>query len=222
MYRCFLPFMHYNINIVTFNNNIFRIPPYLNDSSYKLLTKTTPIRSMESVIKAADFAAIKHKDQRRKSKSAVPYINHPIGVAKILTSEAKVTDPIVLQAALLHDTVEDTDTTIEEIGDVFGDKVQSIVAEVTDDKSLPKQTRKQLQIDNAHKKSPEAKLVKLADKLYNLRDLDGPDGPPVGWDQSRVEEYFLWAFNVVRGLRGSNACMESELDKLFKRHGIIA
>ena len=176
---------------------------------------------MESVIKAADFAAIKHKDQRRKNKAAVPYINHPIGVAKILTSEGKITDPIILQAALLHDTVEDTDTTIEEIGDVFGDKVQSIVAEVTDDKSLPKQTRKQLQIDNAHKKSPEAKLVKLADKLYNLRDLDGPDGPPVGWDQSRVEEYFLWAFNVVRGLRGSNACMESELDKLFKKHGII-
>merc|ERR1712110_698505 len=110
--------------------------PYLNDSSYKLLTKTNPIPIMESVIKAADFAAIKHKHQRRKNKSAVPYINHPIGVAKILTSEVKVTDPIVLQAALLHDTVEDTDTTIEEIGDVFGDKVQSIVAEVTDDKSL--------------------------------------------------------------------------------------
>ena len=103
---------------------------------------------MESVIKAADFAAIKHKDQRRKNKSAVPYINHPIGVAKILTSEGKVTDPIVLQAALLHDTVEDTDTTIEEIRDAFGDKVQSIVAEVTDDKSLLKQTRKQLQIEN--------------------------------------------------------------------------
>mgnify|MGYP001333600658 CR=1 FL=1 len=123
---------------------------------------------MEAVIKAADFAAIKHKDQRRKNKAAVPYINHPIGVAKILTSEGKITDPIVIQAALLHDTVEETDTTIEEIDDVFGDKIKQIVAEVTDDKNLPKQTRKQIQINTAHKKSPEAKLVKLVLSLNSI------------------------------------------------------
>lgn len=175
---------------------------------------------MEDVMKAADFAARKHKDQRRKNKSATPYINHPIGVANILTSEGKITDPIVIQAALLHDTVEDTDTTIEEIGDVFGDKIKQIVAEVTDDKALPKQTRKQVQIDTAHKKSPEAKLVKLADKLYNLRDLDSVDGTPAGWEEKRVHEYFVWAFNVVKGLRGSNAVMEMELDKIFQKHGI--
>ena len=175
---------------------------------------------MEDVMKAADFAARKHRDQRRKNKSATPYINHPIGVANILTSEGKITDPIVIQAALLHDTVEDTDTTIEEIGDVFGDKIKQIVAEVTDDKSLPKQTRKQVQIDTAHKKSPEAKLVKLADKLYNLRDLDSVDGTPAGWEEKRVHEYFVWAFNVVKGLRGSNAAMEMELDKIFQKHGI--
>ena len=175
---------------------------------------------MEDIVKAADFAARKHKDQRRKNKSETPYINHPIGVAHILTSEAKVTDPIVIQAALLHDTVEDTDTTIEEIGDVFGEKIKQIVAEVTDDKSLPKQTRKQIQIDTAHKKSPEAKLVKLADKLYNLRDLDSPGDVPDGWEEKRVNEYFTWAFNVVKGLRGSNARLENELDKLFKKHGL--
>ena len=175
---------------------------------------------MEDVVKAADFAARKHRDQRRKNKSETPYINHPIGVAHILTSEGKVTDPIVIQAALLHDTVEDTDTTIEEIGDVFGEKIKQIVAEVTDDKSLPKQTRKQVQIDTAHKKSPEAKLVKLADKLYNLRDLDSPDGVPDGWEEKRVTEYFVWAFNVVKGLRGSNAAIELELDKIFQKHGV--
>ena len=175
---------------------------------------------MESVVKAADFAANKHKDQRRKNKSATPYINHPIGVANILTSEGKITDPIVIQAALLHDTVEDTDTTIEEIGDVFGDKIKQIVAEVTDDKNLPKQTRKQIQIDTAHKKSPEAKLVKLADKLHNLRSLDSAEGVPVGWEEKRINEYFIWAFNVVKGLRGTNAMMEKELDKLFQKHGV--
>ena len=175
---------------------------------------------MESVVKAADFAANKHKDQRRKNKSATPYINHPIGVANILTSEGKITDPIVIQAALLHDTVEETDTTIEEIGDVFGDKIKQIVAEVTDDKNLPKQTRKQIQIDTAHKKSPEAKLVKLADKLHNLRSLDSAEGVPVGWEEKRINEYFIWAFNVVKGLRGTNAMMEKELDKLFQKHGV--
>ena len=180
------------------------------------MEKVTSNFDLGILIKCADFAACKHKDQRRKDADETPYINHPIGVANILTSEGKITDPIVIQAALLHDTVEDTDTTIEEIGDVFGDKIKQIVAEVTDDKALPKQTRKQVQIDTAHKKSPEAKLVKLADKLYNLRDLDSVDGTPAGWEEKRVREYFVWAFNVVKGLRGSNVVMEMELDKIFQ------
>merc|ERR1712062_137362 len=192
----------------------------LAQHSVAVSSLTSEKLTMEDVMKAADFAARKHKDQRRKNKSATPYINHPLGVANILTSEGKISDPIVIQAALLHDTVEDTDTTIEEIGDVFGDKIKQIVAEVTDDKALPKQTRKQVQIDTAHKKSPEAKLVKLADKLYNLRDLDSVDGTPAGWEEKRVHEYFVWAFNVVKGLRGSNAAMEMELDKIFQKHGI--
>jgi guanosine-3',5'-bis(diphosphate) 3'-pyrophosphohydrolase len=175
---------------------------------------------MEDVIKAANFAAIKHKDQKRKNKSGTPYINHPIGVANILTSEGGVTDPIVLQAALLHDTVEDTDTSIDEIGEIFGDTVKSIVAEVTDDKSLPKERRKQIQIETASKKSPEAKLVKLADKLHNLRCLDDVDGVPVGWEEERVRQYFEWAYNVVSGLRGSNSNIEKALDEIFKKHGV--
>lgn len=105
-----------------------------------------------------------------------------------MIQEGNVYDPSVIIAALLHDTVEDTDTTFEEIEKHFGEKVKKIVQEVTDDKSLPKQERKRLQVVNASQKSFEAKLVKLADKLYNLRDLEKET--PVGWSADRVDEYF--------------------------------
>ncbi|XP_067829376.1 guanosine-3',5'-bis(diphosphate) 3'-pyrophosphohydrolase MESH1 isoform X1 [Heptranchias perlo] len=126
---------------------------------------------VQQILEAADFAAKKHKNQRRNDPEGTPYINHPLGVSRILSHEAAITDVVVLQAALLHDTVEDTDTTFAEIEEKFGEKVRSIVAEVTDDKSLLKEERKQRQIEHAPHCSREAKLVKLADKLYNLRDL---------------------------------------------------
>ena len=125
----------------------------------------------------------------------------------------------VIQAAILHDTVEDTDTTFTEIENEFGKKVRDIVVEVTDDKSLPKADRKRLQIEHAAGSSDEAKLVKLADKLYNLRDLDS--GAPLGWTTSRVNEYFDWSFKVIEGLRGTNANMENSLDALFKKRGLL-
>uniref|UniRef100_A0A4X2KAS1 Guanosine-3',5'-bis(diphosphate) 3'-pyrophosphohydrolase MESH1 n=1 Tax=Vombatus ursinus TaxID=29139 RepID=A0A4X2KAS1_VOMUR len=124
------------------------------------------------LLEAADFAARKHRKQRRKDPEETPYINHPIGVARILTHEAGVTDITVLQAALLHDTVEDTNTTLEEVEEHFGAEVRGIVDEVTDNKALPKLERKRLQVENASHSSQGAKLVKLADKLYNLRDLN--------------------------------------------------
>lgn len=123
-----------------------------------------------------------------------------------------------IQAAILHDTVEDTDTTFEEIEREFGTQIRNIVAEVTDDKSLPKQTRKQRQIEHAATSSYEAKLVKLADKLYNLRDLER--AAPVGWSGERVKEYFVWAKRVVDGLRGTNKEMEEKLNEIFKRVGV--
>lgn len=135
-------------------------------------------------------------------------------MAHILTSEGNISELAVLQGALLHDTVEDTDTTIEEIEQHFG-----IVAEVTDDKNLPKMERKRLQVENAPKKSREAKLVKLADKLYNLRDLIR--ATPVDWTLERVQEYFVWASKVVEGLRGTNAALEEQLDLLFKQRGVL-
>ncbi|XP_076792711.1 guanosine-3',5'-bis(diphosphate) 3'-pyrophosphohydrolase MESH1 isoform X2 [Arvicanthis niloticus] len=124
------------------------------------------------LLEAADFAAQKHRQQRRKDPEGTPYINHPIGVARILTHEAGITDIAVLQAALLHDTVEDTDTTLDEVELHFGAQVRRLVEEVTDDKTLPKLERKRQQVEQAPHSSPGAKLVKLADKLYNLRDLN--------------------------------------------------
>ncbi|MBN3308916.1 guanosine-3',5'-bis(diphosphate) 3'-pyrophosphohydrolase MESH1 [Amia ocellicauda] len=170
------------------------------------------------LLETVNFAAEKHKNQRRKDPEATPYINHPIGVARILSHECGITDIAVLQAALLHDTVEDTDTTLGELEGVFGGTVARIVQEVTDDKSLPKQERKRLQVMHAPHCSYQAKLVKLADKLYNLRDLNRTT--PTGWTPERVQEYFLWAAEVVRGLRGTNAILEERLQQLFRERGI--
>nr|XP_969942.3 PREDICTED: guanosine-3',5'-bis(diphosphate) 3'-pyrophosphohydrolase MESH1 [Tribolium castaneum] len=170
------------------------------------------------LLKCVNFAAEKHKDQRRKNASKTPYINHPIGVAYILTHEAEIDDLDVLQAALLHDTVEDTATTFEEIEQVFGKRVRDIVEEVTDDKSLPKEERKRLQIEHAPGASHQAKLVKLADKLYNLRDLE--NSAPEGWSEQRIQEYFTWSSKVVAGLRGTNPALERSLDQVFRRNRV--
>ncbi|XP_060767635.1 guanosine-3',5'-bis(diphosphate) 3'-pyrophosphohydrolase MESH1 [Neoarius graeffei] len=170
------------------------------------------------LLETINFSAEKHRNQRRKDPDATPYINHPIGVARILSHEGGITDIEVLQAALLHDTVEDTDTTFEELEAVFGNKVARIVREVTDDKTLPKQERKLQQVNHAPHCSHQAKLVKLADKLYNLRDLNRCT--PVGWTMERVQEYFVWAAQVVKGLRGTNAALEEKLLQLFKERAV--
>lgn len=125
----------------------------------------------------------------------------------------------VIQAALLHDTVEDTKTTFEELEEHFGPTVTHIVKELTDDKSLPKEEQNRLQIERARHSSHQAKLVKLADKLYNLRDIER--AIPRGWSRSRAYEYFLFSKKVVDGLRGTNEGIEKELDKLFRKYGLI-
>ncbi|KAL9897887.1 metazoan SpoT homolog-1 isoform 1-T4 [Glossina fuscipes fuscipes] len=165
------------------------------------------------------FAARKHANQRRKDTKQTPYINHPINVATILSTEAHIGDETVLMAALLHDTVEDTDTTFKEIEDKFGTEICGIVREVTDDKSLAKEERKRLQIENAANCSPEAKLVKLADKLDNLRDLQV--SLPVGWNEERRNEYFVWAKKVIDNLRGTNQYLEDCLDEIFRAAKLI-
>jgi guanosine-3',5'-bis(diphosphate) 3'-pyrophosphohydrolase len=171
------------------------------------------------LLKALAFAAHKHRDQRRKDAGASPYINHPIALADVLVNEGGITDVEVLCAALLHDTVEDTDTQHQELVDAFGPRVARIVAEVSDDKSLSSPERKRLQIEHAPKLSAEAKLVKLADKTCNLRDI--VVRPPAKWDLQRRREYFDWAKQVVDGLRGAPTeemrRLEAAFDAAFAR-----
>src|SRR3954471_6108239 len=159
------------------------------------------------LLKSLAFAAHKHRDQRRKDAEASPYINHPIALADVLVNEGGVTDEEVLCAALLHDTVEDTDTTPEELAEAFGPRIARIVAEVTDDQKLPKAERKRLQVEHAATISREAKLVKLADKICNLRDVAAR--PPAGWSLERRREYFEWAGSVVDRLRGVHPALEA-------------
>lgn len=172
---------------------------------------------MNKIIKATHFASIKHRDQRRKNRRSDPYVNHPIALANVLTNEIKdvVSDNVVV-AAILHDTIEDTETTELEILTEFGPEVLSIVKDVSDDKSLKKDVRKKLQIRNAKNCSYEAKLVKLADKICNLRDF-GADAP-VGWSNERCLEYFYWAKEVVDQLRGTHKELETIFYKEYVGH----
>ena len=133
----------------------------------------------------------------------------------MLVNEGGVTDFEVLCAALLHDTVEDTATTHEELVEAFGPRIARIVAEVTDDKRLPKEERKRLQVEHAPKLSHEARLVKLADKLCNLRDV--AERPPAKWDLARRREYFDWAKRVVDGMRGTHARLEAAFDAAYAK-----
>ena len=164
------------------------------------------------IIRAARFAADKHRNQRRKDADASPYINHPIALADVLANEGDVTDPVVLCGALLHDTIEDTDTTAEELRAVFGEAITSVVLEVTDDKRIKdKAVRKQLQVEHAPHISTQAKLVKLADKICNLRDM--AVSPPAGWSRERKTEYFDWAARVIAGVRGTHPRLEALFDQ---------
>jgi len=169
---------------------------------------------METVLKAAAFAAEKHRNGRRKDVDASPYINHPIQLAYILV-QADIEDPVVLAAALLHDTLEDTNTTHDEIEIVFGHEIANIVSECSDDKSLDKLARKQAQVDHAATISHKAKLVKLADKIANVSDIDG--APPAGWSLERKREYFDWSKKVVDQLRGTHAVLEARFDAEYAK-----
>ncbi len=173
------------------------------------------ISNLEIILKAADFAAVKHKNQRRKGSEGDPYINHPISVARLLIEVGGVEDIEILTAAILHDTVEDTDTTEIEIIELFGQPAASLVMEVTDDKGLEKEERKRLQIAHAPHLSAGAKLVKLADKISNIEDVIS--NPPEDWDCQRRVEYVQWGKDVVAGLRGCSPALEQYFDELCER-----
>ena len=179
------------------------------------MKKDAPEKELALLFRALAFAAHKHRDQRRKDAEASPYINHPIALAEVLAGEGGVTDVEVLAAALLHDTIEDTDTTAGELEAQFGQRITGMVVEVTDDESLPKAEKKRLQIEHAPGLSPGAKLVKLADKICNLRDV--ADRPPAKWELQRRQEYFEWAKRVIDGLRGVHSGLEAAFDAAYRR-----
>ncbi|HEV2287189.1 MAG TPA: HD domain-containing protein [Steroidobacteraceae bacterium] len=170
--------------------------------------------AISRILGAASFAAERHRDQRRKGKDASPYINHPLALASLLAGCGE-RDPTVLMAALLHDTVEDTATTFAELEQAFGPEVAGIVREVTDDKALPKAERKRLQIEHAAHLSRRAMLVKLADKICNLRDI--LVSPPTDWGAQRKREYFDWAKAVVDPMRGVHPRLEALFDEVYAR-----
>jgi len=169
------------------------------------------------ILAAASFAAAVHATHRRKGSAAEPYINHPLEVAQILAEHDAPEAAII--AALLHDTVEDGDNnpepvTLEALAARFGAEVAGIVAEVSDDKSLAKETRKALQISQAPKKSAAAKMVKLADKISNLRAI--VTAPPASWNHARRVEYVGWTGRVAAGLRGVNSELEALFDRTYR------
>jgi GTP diphosphokinase / guanosine-3',5'-bis(diphosphate) 3'-diphosphatase len=178
------------------------------------MTLTNQIMAdLVTFVAAADFAARKHRRQRRKDEDASPSINHTLAVANLLAAEAGIRDAITLCAAVLHDTIEDTHTTATELEQNFGTQISHIVLELTDDKSLPKHVRKQLQIEHAPHLSRHAKSIRLADKICNLRD--DVTSPPVGWSIHRCREYFEWASKVVNGVRGTHPTLESLFDQIY-------
>jgi len=171
------------------------------------------MRDSAALIDAIAFAAHKHRGQLRKDAEKTPYINHPIALVRVLLVEARVTDEKTLLGAVLHDTLEDTETTFDELRERFGRKVAELVVEVSDDKSLLAEERKALQIEHAPHLSKRAKLVKLADKICNLRDVVAH--PPHDWPLTRRRKYFDWAKAVVDGLRGVDRRLESLFDTAY-------
>jgi (p)ppGpp synthase/HD superfamily hydrolase len=170
------------------------------------------MNDMHRVLQAASFAAFKHRGQARKGSQRYPYINHPIAVAELLAGVGGVTDPVILMGAMLHDTVEDTSTTFAELQETFGAEVAELVREVTDDKRLPKEVRKQRQIEHAPGASLKAKILKLGDKSVNVYDVI--HDPPSEWTVMRRREYVEWAVKVVAGCRGVNEALERHFDAL--------
>ena len=176
-----------------------------------------PASAFADILRAAVFAARVHATHRRKGAAGEPYVNHVLEVADILAAHAA--PPAAIIAALLHDTVEDSDQdpepcTLPQIEASFGPEIAGIVAEVSDDKSLPKEVRKGLQIRHAPGASAAAKQVKLADKISNLRSIAA--SPPKGWDHARRLEYVGWAGRVATGLKGSNPALDALFEATYR------
>lgn len=166
-------------------------------------------------LQACIFAANKHDGQIRKDQSGSPYITHPLMVTRDIYQIGGVRETNILIAALLHDTIEDTGTKPNEIQDIFGKSILDIVLEVTDDKSLPKEERKRLQVVHAPDITYPARIIKWGDKIVNCRDI--LDSPPMDWSLQRRQNYFQWSADVLHKMRGTNAPMEAAFDQIVER-----
>jgi (p)ppGpp synthase/HD superfamily hydrolase len=171
------------------------------------------MQSTVLMTRAMEFAAHKHTDQRRKGLRSEPYVNHLAEVARLLADATAGEDPALAAAGLLHDTLEDTNTTLAELEREFGAEIAGLVQEVTDDKSLKEEMRKRLQVETAGKKSAKARLIKIADKTSNLRSILA--SPPSDWSAQRKREYFDWATQVVAQCRGINVQLEELFDRVY-------
>ncbi len=169
-------------------------------------------RDLIVVARALCYSAERHAKQRRKGSRAEPYVNHLAEVALLLAEATDGGDAALVAAGLLHDTIEDTGASEAELAARFGSEIAGIVAEVTDDKSLPRERRKQLQVETAAAKSPRARMIKIADKTSNLRSI--VDSPPTDWDAARRRQYLEWAAAVVEQCRGVNARLEGLFDRV--------
>ena len=165
--------------------------------------------------RAYNFAARYHTDQKRKGAKAEPYINHLTEVALLVSESTGGADPNLVLASVLHDTIEDTKATFEDLVSEFGQDVAQLVQEVTDDKKLPKAERKRLQVKHAPQLSPRARMIKIADKTSNLRSM--MRSPPADWSLERRKRYFAWAKAVVAGARGVNSAIEDAFDAEYER-----
>lgn len=179
---------------------------------------TIPAAPVQRIFAAAKFAAEKHAAQRRKGAASEPYVNHLIEVAQLIAGSSEQLDTNLVMAGLLHDTIEDTGTTAEELEKEFGSDIAALVVEMTDDKSLPKAVRKNLQIEHAPHKSARGQVIKLADKISNLRSI--LNSPPADWSTERKREYFAWAKRVVDALSAPNPILKGEFDRTYARFKI--
>lgn len=175
--------------------------------------------NLRALFAAMHFAAEQHRDHRRKGQTAAPYINHPIMVAEQLVAHG-VDDIELLMAAVLHDVIEDTETTAGEVEARFGARVAAIVLEVSDDKSLDWDERKAVTVRDIARKSREARLLKLSDLIANVSDVLHQ---PPNWSQERKQRYVGWAEQVVGRMRGVHPGLEGRFDELLaewrKLHG---
>jgi guanosine-3',5'-bis(diphosphate) 3'-pyrophosphohydrolase len=166
------------------------------------------------VSEAAELAARRHSGMSRKGRGNEPYINHLAEVANLLAAVTDGADAELVAAGWLHDTIEDTETTRHELAERFSERVADLVVECTDDMSLPKAERRHKQIEDGPHKSPDAKLIKIADKVSNIRARILSD-PSVA-ERDDLIDYFDWAEKVVAGCRGGNATLDRTFDDTVK------